>query len=202
METIHIKFDEHTAMASEHDSLEPISQRFIHDDSSTESMNTPYKEDLDNLFGPMYEEYFEKRSSDAPLIVTTSEEQTSLISLNKADELNQEDSAYFDGNTVFVPYDAPNFKEVESSTTALDPSNMHEFHQIQLSTHIWTKAHHLEQVIGDPSKPVMTRQRLHTDFKACMHALTVSTLEPKNIKEAMSDHSWIELMCCRVGSII
>nr|GEU44105.1 hypothetical protein [Tanacetum cinerariifolium] len=29
-----------------------------------ESMNIPSKEDLDNLFGPMYEEYFEKRSSD------------------------------------------------------------------------------------------------------------------------------------------
>ncbi|GJW46333.1 integrase, catalytic region, zinc finger, CCHC-type containing protein [Tanacetum coccineum] len=27
-----------------------------------ESMNTPSKEDLDNLFGPMYKEYFEKRS--------------------------------------------------------------------------------------------------------------------------------------------
>ncbi|GJR52140.1 integrase, catalytic region, zinc finger, CCHC-type containing protein [Tanacetum coccineum] len=84
-----------------------------------ESMHTPSKEDLDNLFGPMYEEYFEKRSSDmstnsaaqqvhnhedssstssiiveeheAPPIITTSEEQTSPISLNEADEFNQED---------------------------------------------------------------------------------------------------------------
>ncbi|GJW38972.1 retrovirus-related pol polyprotein from transposon TNT 1-94 [Tanacetum coccineum] len=71
---------------------------------------------------------------------------------------------------------------------------MHEFHQVQPSTHIWTKAHPLEQVIGDPSKPVMTRQRLHTDSKVCMYALTVNTLEPNNIKEAMSDHSRIESM--------
>ncbi|GJZ98985.1 retrovirus-related pol polyprotein from transposon TNT 1-94 [Tanacetum coccineum] len=91
METIHVKFDELTAMASEHDNL-------------------------DNLFGPMYEEYFEKRSSKtsinsatqqvhnhedspstssiiveehkAPPIVTTSEEQTSPISFNGADEFN------------------------------------------------------------------------------------------------------------------
>ncbi|GKF55342.1 retrovirus-related pol polyprotein from transposon TNT 1-94 [Tanacetum coccineum] len=27
-----------------------------------------------------------------------------------------------------------------------------------------------------------------------MYALTVSTIEPKNIKEAMADHSWIESM--------
>ncbi|GJX54876.1 retrovirus-related pol polyprotein from transposon TNT 1-94 [Tanacetum coccineum] len=41
---------------------------------------------------------------------------------------------------------------------------------------------------------MMTRHRLQTDPKVCMYALTVSTIEPKNIKEAMSDHSWIELM--------
>ncbi|GJW63413.1 retrovirus-related pol polyprotein from transposon TNT 1-94 [Tanacetum coccineum] len=40
----------------------------------------------------------------------------------------------------------------------------------------------------------MTRQRLHIDFKVCMYALTVSTIEPKNIKEAMTDHSRIESM--------
>ncbi|GKD05193.1 hypothetical protein Tco_1180167 [Tanacetum coccineum] len=67
METIHVKFDELTAMASEHESLEPVSQRFINNDSSAESMNTPSKEDLDNLFGLMYEEYFEKRSSDVSI---------------------------------------------------------------------------------------------------------------------------------------
>ncbi|GKD11090.1 integrase, catalytic region, zinc finger, CCHC-type containing protein [Tanacetum coccineum] len=54
-------------IASEHDSLEPISQRFINDDSSAESMNTPSKEDLDNLLGPMYDEYFEKKCFDIPI---------------------------------------------------------------------------------------------------------------------------------------
>nr|GEV47275.1 putative reverse transcriptase domain-containing protein [Tanacetum cinerariifolium] len=47
--------------------LEPVSQRFIDDDSSAKSMNTPSKEDLDNLFGPMYEEYFEKISSEVSI---------------------------------------------------------------------------------------------------------------------------------------
>ncbi|GKD67967.1 retrovirus-related pol polyprotein from transposon TNT 1-94 [Tanacetum coccineum] len=149
METIHVKFDELTAMASEHDTHE------------------------------------------APPIVTTSEEQTSPISLTVADEFYQKDSTELDGNTLLTPYDALDFSEAESSTN-LDPSNMHKFHQVQPSTHIWTKAHPLEQVIGDPSKPVMTRHHLQTDPKVCMYALTVSTIEPKNIKEAMSDHSWIE----------
>ncbi|GKA17768.1 retrovirus-related pol polyprotein from transposon TNT 1-94 [Tanacetum coccineum] len=116
METIHVKFDELTAMASEHDCLEPVLQRFNNNTSSADTMNTPSKEDLDNLFGLMFEEYFEKRSFDTPInsaaqstqfhkdspstssiivdaheappIETTSDEQTSLISLTDADEFN------------------------------------------------------------------------------------------------------------------
>nr|GEY13213.1 hypothetical protein [Tanacetum cinerariifolium] len=167
-----------------------LTQQFINDDSSAESMNTPSKDDLDSLFRPMYEEYIDKKSfkmpinyatqqiqnledspstssinieeHEAPPIVTTFEEQTSPIFLNEADEFYQEDLAVLDGNTLLTPYDTPDFSVVESSI-ALDPSNMHEFHQVQPLTHIWTKAHPLEQVIGNPSKPVMFQKRLQTN---------------------------------------
>nr|GFD25766.1 retrovirus-related Pol polyprotein from transposon TNT 1-94 [Tanacetum cinerariifolium] len=46
----------------------------------------------------------------------------------------------------------------------------------------------------NPSKPVQTRRKLATDPEMCMFALTVSTTEPKNIKEAMADSEWIEAM--------
>ncbi|GJS65804.1 retrovirus-related pol polyprotein from transposon TNT 1-94 [Tanacetum coccineum] len=154
-------------------------------------MNTPSKKDLDNLFGLMFEDYFEQKSSDttinsaaqpthdqenspstssiivdtheAPHVVITFDKQTSPISVQESDEFNQEDSADFDGNTQFVPYDSLNHEEIESSTTNIKPSNVQNFHQVQPSTHIWTKDHPLDQVIGGPSKPVMTHQRLHTD---------------------------------------
>ncbi|GJQ93104.1 hypothetical protein Tco_0004243 [Tanacetum coccineum] len=54
--------------------------------------------------------------------------------------------------------------------------------------------HLLEQVRGNPSKPVQTRQQLVTDPKMCMFALTVNTVKPKNIKEAMDESAWIEAM--------
>ncbi|GKD00275.1 retrovirus-related pol polyprotein from transposon TNT 1-94 [Tanacetum coccineum] len=38
----------------------------------------------------------------------------------------------------------------------------------------------------------MTQSRLNTNVEICMYSLTMSTTEPKNIKEAMLDHSWIE----------
>ncbi|GJT48357.1 retrovirus-related pol polyprotein from transposon TNT 1-94 [Tanacetum coccineum] len=46
----------------------------------------------------------------------------------------------------------------------------------------------------NPSKPVQTRRQLATDPEMCMFALTVSTAEPKNIKEAMLISAWIEAM--------
>nr|GFA91705.1 hypothetical protein [Tanacetum cinerariifolium] len=159
-------------------------------------MNTPSKEDLDNLFGPMFEEYFGKKSSDIPInsaaqpnqlhedlpstssinikeheappTETTSDEQTSLIFLTEADELHQEDSANFDGNSQFVSYNLTSYEAIKSSSTTLEPSNVQNFYQVQPLTHSWTKDHPLDQVIGDPSKPVMTRQRLHTDSEICI----------------------------------
>nr|GEV21617.1 retrovirus-related Pol polyprotein from transposon TNT 1-94 [Tanacetum cinerariifolium] len=71
---------------------------------------------------------------------------------------------------------------------------MHEFHQKHHFTDLWTKNHPIEQVIGDPSKPVMTGRILDTDAELCMYALIVITMEPKNINQAMLDHSWMESM--------
>nr|GEV07700.1 retrovirus-related Pol polyprotein from transposon TNT 1-94 [Tanacetum cinerariifolium] len=57
-----------------------------------------------------------------------------------------------------------------------------------------TKDHPLEQVIGEPSQPVLTRNQFRFDGDMCMYALTVSIMEPKNVKEAMTDTAWIESM--------
>ncbi|GJV74060.1 gag-pol polyprotein [Tanacetum coccineum] len=76
---------------------------------------------------------------------------------------------------------------VESSSRSIDPSNMHTFYQPNLSEYKWTKDHPLEQVLRNPSKPVMTRCQLETNGKMCIYALTMSTAEPKNIKEAISN---------------
>ncbi|GJR21208.1 retrovirus-related pol polyprotein from transposon TNT 1-94 [Tanacetum coccineum] len=161
----------------------------------------PTKEDLDNLFGPMYKEYFEKRPSEvsinfdaettlnnqdtplsssiivedneAPPLVSSTEEQISPISNDKVDELIQEnDSADLDDNTLFSPYDTLIFEEAESSSTAKDPSNLQVTTRVQPSTQVCIKYHPLDQVIGDLSRPMMTRSRRITDSEGCMYSLT------------------------------
>ncbi|GJX37412.1 retrovirus-related pol polyprotein from transposon TNT 1-94 [Tanacetum coccineum] len=41
---------------------------------------------------------------------------------------------------------------------------------------------------------MLTRNQLRTNGDMCMYALTVSTLEPRNVKEARTDPTWIESM--------
>ncbi|GKA02915.1 retrovirus-related pol polyprotein from transposon TNT 1-94 [Tanacetum coccineum] len=87
-------------------------------------------------------------------------EHTTPVSNDNADELVQEDVAELDKNTFYSPFHTHVLEEAESSPTFQDLSNMHEFHKKHHSTNLQTKNHPLEQVICDPSKPVMTRRRL------------------------------------------
>ncbi|GJV68345.1 retrovirus-related pol polyprotein from transposon TNT 1-94 [Tanacetum coccineum] len=104
-------------------------------------------------------------------------------------EENNNDQAEFT-----IPFCTPVQEVAESSSRNIGNSNMHTFNQPQDSEYRWTKDHPLTQFRGNPSKPVQTRRQLATDPKMCMFALTVSTAEPKNIKEEMADSVWIEAM--------
>nr|GFA73071.1 Gag-Pol polyprotein [Tanacetum cinerariifolium] len=73
-------------------------------------------------------------------------------------------------------------------------TNVPTFNQQQVSEYRWTKDHPLEQVHINPSWLVKTRRQLATYHEMCMFALTMTTAEPKNIKEAMADSAWIETM--------
>ncbi|GJS09694.1 hypothetical protein Tco_0366490 [Tanacetum coccineum] len=168
METIHVKFDELTSMASECNNLEPEFSRFIRIFTNSSS-----KIDLDNLFGPLYEEYYamsplevldnsatntldnENTSSSSSIVVE--EDEASQIVSSSTEQVSSEP------NTLVLSENANEFIQ------EYDPSNMHEFHQTHRSTNKWTKNHPIEQVIGDPSKPVMTRRQLHTDVEVFFH---------------------------------
>ncbi|GKD41729.1 hypothetical protein Tco_1261936, partial [Tanacetum coccineum] len=153
METIHVKFNDLTAMASKHNYLEPDTNHFNFENSSAESNQTPLKEDLDDLFGILYEEYYEKRQpkvstnsgahttlnnedtpssstifvddNETPQIVSTSEEPTSPISNDLADESIQDDNTNLDRNTFINPFCSPVTEKTESCLIIQDPSIMH-----------------------------------------------------------------------------
>ncbi|GKB89998.1 retrovirus-related pol polyprotein from transposon TNT 1-94, partial [Tanacetum coccineum] len=137
------------------------------------------------------------KQQDTPPIMNIQSliEPTNLTNVNTEENNdNEAEDTQFHQDEFINPFCTPIREIAESSSRNIDNSNMHTFYQPHDSEYRWTKDHPLEQVRGNPSKPVQTRRQLATDPEMCMFALTVSTAEPKTIKEAMANSAWIEAM--------
>nr|GFB81138.1 Gag-Pol polyprotein [Tanacetum cinerariifolium] len=179
-------------MALEHVSLSP--RRTCQENASHGDKTGTTTNKLDLLFRPMFDE----------LLNGSSKFVSKSSAVSAADALNEHQQLTTPLNNHTTP--APTYDEFinifltsvqdqgETSSRHVDSSNMHTFYQRYPSEHRWTKDHPLEQVIGNPSQSIRTRRQLELDAEICMFALTVSRTEPKNIKEAMVDSTWIESM--------
>nr|GEU98745.1 retrovirus-related Pol polyprotein from transposon TNT 1-94 [Tanacetum cinerariifolium] len=157
----------------DYDNPDPVPQR--QDVSSSADVHVPSQQELDLLFGPLYDEFFNVGSNPQDKQPITNIQPTSTPSTptyvhveeNNNDQAEEE---HLPDDEFTNPFCEPTQDVVESSS------------------------HNVEQVCGIPSRPMQTRRQLETDPEICMFALTVSTAEPKNIKEAMADSTWIKAM--------
>nr|GEX10486.1 hypothetical protein [Tanacetum cinerariifolium] len=182
---------------------------------STITPQRPSKRDLDILFEPLHNEYFSGQPSVVPRVIPTAlvpvvqNLQAPTTSMSVQDSALQQRNrtrsptasaadnvlnAVFEGDLFVNPFATPSTKSVVSSTQYVDPSNMHTFYQPYPHDYEWTKDHPLEQVIGEPSRPVLIRNQLKTNGDMCIYALTVSIMEPKSVKKGLTDPAWIESM--------
>nr|GEX98639.1 hypothetical protein [Tanacetum cinerariifolium] len=193
METLHVNFDELPHMASDHVSSDPVPQcqRMALEHVSLSpgpqcQENVPHaagtvttSNELDFLFSPIFNELlnvsthvvsksFAETTADAPN-QCQQQHTTPLITQTTSEPTCQ------------VPSQAP---------TVTSTENINQAETISENA----QDHPLEQVIGNPSQSVRTRLQLESDGEMCMFVITVSRTEPKNIKEAMADSAWIELM--------
>ncbi|GKG11315.1 hypothetical protein Tco_0342715, partial [Tanacetum coccineum] len=51
----------------------------------------------------------------------------------------------------------------------------------------WTDSHPLDNIIGNPSRPVSTRKQLAIDALWCFYTSVLSKVEPKNFKSAVTE---------------
>nr|GEV26325.1 hypothetical protein [Tanacetum cinerariifolium] len=136
--------------------------------SSTITTQQLSEGELDLLFEAMYDDYIGGQPSATARTVLHAQEpqvrQSSTASTTIAD------TAPIPTNSSSHPTNIP---IISQDVDELNPNDM---------------------VDGEPSRPVLTRNELRSDGDMCMYALTVSTMEPKNVKEAMTDPAWIESM--------
>nr|GEZ30736.1 hypothetical protein [Tanacetum cinerariifolium] len=160
VESIHIRFDE----------IKEVSETSVANNTSADG-NVPSQQELDLLFGPLYDEFFNEGSNPSTNIQPTSEPSTpTYVHAEENNNDQAKEGEHVPDDEFTNPFCTLVQENAESSSL------------------------NIEQVRGNPSRPVQTRQQLSTYLEMCMFALTVSTAEPKNIKEAMADSAWIEAM--------
>ncbi|GJV20335.1 retrovirus-related pol polyprotein from transposon TNT 1-94 [Tanacetum coccineum] len=58
----------------------------------------------------------------------------------------------------------------------------------------WTDSHPIDNIIGNPSRPVSTRKQLATDALWCFYNSVLSKVEPKNFQSAATEDCWFQAM--------
>nr|GEV16711.1 retrovirus-related Pol polyprotein from transposon TNT 1-94 [Tanacetum cinerariifolium] len=157
--------------------------------------HVPLQQELDLLFGPLYDEFLNAGSNPSTNVQYTSAPSTHTnVHAKESNNDQAEKGEQLQEDEFTNHFYVPAQEAAEFSSHNIGNSNVPTFNQPQVSEYRLMKDHPLEQVHENPSRPVQTRRKLATDLEMCMYALTVSTAEPKNIKELMADSAWIEAM--------
>ncbi|GKD81663.1 hypothetical protein Tco_1348502 [Tanacetum coccineum] len=200
--------------ASDYDNSDPVPQ--LQNVSPSADTTVPLQQELDLLFGPLYDEFFNTgtsrvnksssttKNSDQPDTLPTTNiyptsEPSTPTHVNA--EENNDDQAEFT-----YPFCTPVQEVAESSSCNIGYSNMHTFNQPQDSEYRWMKDHLLTQVCGNPSKPVQTRRQLATDPEMSMQEelhqfdrLQVWELVDKPFGKNVIKLKWFQYLVKQIG---
>ncbi|GJT74371.1 retrovirus-related pol polyprotein from transposon TNT 1-94 [Tanacetum coccineum] len=102
---------------------------------------------------------------------------------------------FFNDGILVSPRSSSPYQQFYSKDSPLhEYFNLHQTHQLLQMFMPKENNDHQAGIYNPFVHRLQTRRQLVTDPEMCMFALTVSIVEPKNIKEAMADSAWIEAM--------
>nr|GEX13160.1 hypothetical protein [Tanacetum cinerariifolium] len=199
VETIHVDFDEMTAMASEQSSSGPalnemtpgtISSGLVRTSSSSTSYVPPSRNDWDLLFQPMFEELLNPPPSvvnHAPEVITPIDE---VIPQVDADSTSSPSSTTVDQA---APSSSKSLTTTKIQSSVI-PQDVGDDNLDMEVAHIGN-----DPLLGVPilevtSAPVSTRLQLHEQDLFCYYDAFLTSVEPKTYKEALTQACWIKAM--------
>ncbi|GKC09938.1 integrase, catalytic region, zinc finger, CCHC-type containing protein, partial [Tanacetum coccineum] len=223
MKTIHVTFDELTIMAFEQfgsgsglQLMTPAttSSGLVPNPIPQQPCNPPNRDDWDCLFQPMFDEYFNPPTiavSPVPVaaapraVVTTESSMSTSIDLdapstNIPSTQEQEHSLIISQGFEESPktshfHDDPLHESLhEDSASHGSSSNVRPSYTLFEHLGRWTKDHPIANVIGDPTHSVSTRKQLETDAMWCYFDAFLTSVEPNNFKQSMTEPLWIDAM--------
>ncbi|GJZ61065.1 retrovirus-related pol polyprotein from transposon TNT 1-94 [Tanacetum coccineum] len=120
------------------------------------------------------------------------------LSLHKgvaADSTLMEDNPFAPvDNHPFINVFAPEPSSEASSSGDLSSAESPYVSQTLHHLGKWSKDHPLDNIIGNPSRPVSTKKQLATDALWCLYNSVLSKVEPKNFKSAITEDCWFQAM--------
>ncbi|GJR47184.1 retrovirus-related pol polyprotein from transposon TNT 1-94 [Tanacetum coccineum] len=208
-----IDFDELTAMASKHSSSEPafhemtpatISLGLVLNPPPSTPLVPPLRTDWDFLFQPLFDKLLTPLPSvdhPAPEVIALIAKvvalepaaSTGLPSLTTVDQDAPSPNVAHMNNDPFFGISIPKH-DYEASFLDIIPTIMHT--ATPNSEHVtkWTKDHPLENIIGKLEKHVSIRLQLHEQALFCYYDAFLTSFEPKDYKDALTQACWIEAM--------
>ncbi|GKC69873.1 putative ribonuclease H-like domain-containing protein [Tanacetum coccineum] len=237
IKTVHVNFDELTAMASEHSSSGPalheitpatISSGLVPTPPPSTPFVPPSRTDWDLLFQPLFDELLTPPPSvdhpalevialiaevvapdptaltgspssttvdqDAPSHSNsqTPKTQSPIIPNNVEEDNHDLDTAHMNNDLFFgipIPED-----DSKASSSDVIPTIVHTATPNSEHVNKWTKDHPLDNIIGELERPVSTRLQLHEQALFCYYDAFLTSVEPKNYKDALTQACWIEAM--------
>ncbi|GKA64373.1 integrase, catalytic region, zinc finger, CCHC-type containing protein [Tanacetum coccineum] len=109
------------------------------------------------------------------------------------------------GNDPYFGIPIPEVPSDVSSSSDVIHTIMPSDHQVSEHNRKWTKDHPLENIIGALDRPVSTRLQLHEQALFCYYDAFLTSVKPKNYKDALTQACWIEAMqeeLCDISYII
>nr|GFC42775.1 integrase, catalytic region, zinc finger, CCHC-type, peptidase aspartic, catalytic [Tanacetum cinerariifolium] len=196
VETIHVDFDELTAMASEQSSSGPALQ-----DMTPRTINAEVIAPIDEVIPQVDDDSTGSPSStaidqDAPSpskSLTPTEIQSPVI-LHDVGNDNLDIEVAHMGNDPLLGVPIPEVPSEQASATTSPQSNVQPNHPMTHHNGKWTKDHPLNYIIGPLSRPVSTQLQLHEQALFCYYDAFLTSVEPKTYKEALTQAYWIEAM--------
>nr|GEX88587.1 hypothetical protein [Tanacetum cinerariifolium] len=158
------------------------SSTLVQNVSPSADTDAPSLQELDLLFSPLYDEFFiatsifkssslsdnSQQQDTQPIanVQPTTKPITPTTTVHaEENNNNQVEDARFKPYEFINPFCTQAQELIESSSHNVDNLDMHKFYQRHQSDHQWTKDHPLEQVRGNPSKPVQTRRQFDIDLE-------------------------------------
>ncbi|GKB39924.1 retrovirus-related pol polyprotein from transposon TNT 1-94 [Tanacetum coccineum] len=133
---------------------------------------------------------------DAP---STSNSQTtpdtrSQVIPNDVEEDNHDLDVAHMNNDPFFGIQIPEHESKASYFLDVIPSVVHTTAPYFEQVRKWTKDHPLDNIIDELGRPVSTRLQLHEQALFCYYDAFLTSVEPKNYKDVLTQACWIEAM--------